>query len=182
MQDVADSRREWISDALQRFEGPLVRYAASILGDVDRARDVVQDTFLRLWTADREQVEVCLPAWLHTVCRNRALDVVRKERRMVPLDAVQPDARSTASFWERTQAETSERRERVADILGLLPHNQREVIRLKFQDALSYKEISQITGLSMSNVGYLIHVGIKTIRQKLADHQGTATAPEGATP
>lgn len=182
MQDIDDSRKEWILDALQRFEGPLVRYAANILGDVDQARDVVQDAFLRLWTADREQVQACLPAWLYTVCRNRALDMMRKERRMVPLDNIEVDACSTALSPARAQAETNERRERVADALSVLPYHQREVIRLKFQDALSYKEISQITGLSVSNVGYLIHVGVKTIRARLAEQVGTVTASQGATP
>jgi RNA polymerase sigma-70 factor (ECF subfamily) len=55
----------------------------------------------------------------------------------------------------------------VLDILGTLPANQQEVIRLKFQADLSYLEISQVTSLSVSNVGFLIHTGIKTIREKV---------------
>ena len=46
-----------------------------------------------------------------------------------------------------------------------LPDNQQEVIRLKFQNDLSYREISEITGLSVSNVGFLLHVGIKRLRE-----------------
>ena len=46
---------------------------------------------------------------------------------------------------------------------------QREVIRLKFQNGFSYQEISRISGYSVGNVGYLIHVGLKTIRGQLAD-------------
>jgi RNA polymerase sigma-70 factor (ECF subfamily) len=45
-----------------------------------------------------------------------------------------------------------------------LPENQREVIRLKFQSDLSYKEIAEITNLSVSNVGFLLHTGIKRLR------------------
>lgn len=52
-------------------------------------------------------------------------------------------------------------------VLETLPVSQQEVIRLKFQNELSYKEISQVTGLSVTNVGYLIHAGLKTIRQTL---------------
>ena len=51
--------------------------------------------------------------------------------------------------------------------LASLPTNQQEVIRLKVQDGLSYREISEVTGLSVSNVGFLLHRGIKTIRQQL---------------
>ena len=53
------------------------------------------------------------------------------------------------------------------DLLEQLPGNQQEVIRLKFQNGLSYREISGITGLSVSNVGVLIHYGLKAIRQKV---------------
>ena len=51
--------------------------------------------------------------------------------------------------------------------LGRLPENQQECIRLKFQNGLSYKEISEVTKLSVSNVGFLIHSGIKTIRSMM---------------
>ncbi len=56
---------------------------------------------------------------------------------------------------------------RVLRMLDDLPPNQREVIRLKFQNGFSYKEISRISGHSVSNVGFLIHTGLKTIRGRL---------------
>ena len=52
-------------------------------------------------------------------------------------------------------------------ILETLPVSQQEVIRLKFRNELSYKEISQVTGLSVTNVGFLIHAGLRTIRQTM---------------
>lgn len=60
--------------------------------------------------------------------------------------------------------EERERHAEVMTFLDRLPENQREVIRLKFQGDLSYKEISDVTGLSVSNVGFLIHTGIKRLR------------------
>ena len=56
---------------------------------------------------------------------------------------------------------------RVLDLLEILPVNQREVIRLKFQNGFSYQEISRISGHSVSNVGYLIHAGVKALRVHL---------------
>lgn len=58
---------------------------------------------------------------------------------------------------------------RVLRLLNALPANQRDVIRLKFQNGFSYREISRISGHSVTNVGYLIHTGLKTIRAQLAD-------------
>ena len=69
----------------------------------------------------------------------------------------------------RQSPSTMEQEEQLADILKILstlPANQQEVIRLKFQSDMSYAEISQITNLSVSNVGFLIHTGLKTIRER----------------
>jgi len=60
---------------------------------------------------------------------------------------------------------------RIVSMLDELPENQRAVIKLKFQKGMSYKEISKKTGLSVSNVGFLIHTAIKTLRGALEDHE-----------
>ncbi len=65
------------------------------------------------------------------------------------------------------QAEQNETAGRILDLVQDLPENQQTVLMLKFQGALSYKEIAGVTGLSVSNVGYLIHQGLTTLRQHL---------------
>jgi RNA polymerase sigma-70 factor (ECF subfamily) len=157
----------WVHVAVDRFEGPLTLYAARLLGNPDAARDVVQDTFLRLCAQDPERVEPHLAEWLFTVCRNRALDVLRKEGRMTRLS---DDHTDVCPSHEPSPAEALERQEsasRVLSLLEKLPASQREVIRLKFQNGFSYKEISRISGHSVSNVGFLIHTGLKTLRGQL---------------
>lgn len=158
---------ERVRSALERYEGPLVRYAARLTGDVESARDVVQDTFLKLCSTGPLPEDNHLAAWLFTVCRNRALDVVRKGKRMNPagetsVEAVESPAPSPAAVLEKR--ETSQN---VLQLLEALPPNQQEVIRLKFQDGLSYREISRVTGHSVGNVGFLIHTGLKAIRENL---------------
>ena len=67
--------------------------------------------------------------------------------------------------------EQQETTQRVLQFVEGLSENQREVVRLKFQNGLSYREISAITQLSVSNVGYLIHTAIRKLRAELgADH------------
>src|SRR5438876_33202 len=83
-----NGRVDWIAEAVERYEAPLSRYAARLVRDTDRARDVVQDTFLRLCRQDRRAIDGDLGPWLYTVCRNRAVDVLRKDRREEPLDQV----------------------------------------------------------------------------------------------
>lgn len=151
---------------LHRMQGPLIRYALQITGDLERARDVVQDTFLRLCSENRASFNGHLEPWLYTVCRNRALDVRRKEGRMNPLTeaTAEPTSSSPDPSVSMEQTETLSS---ALKILETLPASQQEVIRLKFQNELSYKEISQVTGLSVTNVGFLIHAGLKTIRQNM---------------
>lgn len=161
----------WVRSAVDRFEKPLTLYAAKLLGNPEAARDVVQETFLRLCPQNRDEVEPRLAEWLFTVCRNRALDILRKERRMTPLSEEQVDRCLSP---DPGPADVVERRDLAVKVLGLLdtlPIHQKEVIRLKFQNGFSYQEISRISGHSVSNVGYLIHAGMKTLRSQLRDGQ-----------
>lgn len=154
---MADPR--WVSETMERYEAQLVRYAFRITLDLERARDVVQDTFIRLWEADRTELDGSLAAWLFTVCRNRALDVIRKDRRMVSLTEAEEISAPSPEAESKADART------MLEALGRLPARQQEVLRLKFQNGLSYKEISAVTGLSVSNVGFVIHTGVMTLRR-----------------
>lgn len=166
---------DWVRSAVERFEKPLTLYAARLLGDPERARDVVQDTFLKLCAQSSAEIAPHLAEWLFTVCRNRATDVLRKEGRMTLLNDEHAQARTSP---EPPPPEIIEQREDAALALKLLeglPKGQQEVIRLKFQNGFSYKEISRISGYSVSNVGFMIHTGLKTIRTRLG-----ATRPASA--
>jgi RNA polymerase sigma-70 factor (ECF subfamily) len=160
---------QFVRRAVANYERPLIRYAARLLGDVERARDVVQETFLRLCCQKPADLEGHLAEWLFTVCRNRALDVQRKERRMTQVTDVQIADRPAGEPGPLERLERQDSAAKVVELLQTLPFNQQEVIRLKFQNGLSYREISNVTNLTVSNVGFLIHTAIKTLRQKLAD-------------
>lgn len=146
----------------------LTRYAASILGDTDAAKDVVQDSFIRLWREPREQVEDHVRPWLFRVCRNRALDQRRKGGRMRPLNEVDTATRPAEGQGPEEVAELRDSHEQVLVLMQQLPGNQREVVRLKFQNGLSYKEIASVTELSVSNVGFLLHTALKALRAQIA--------------
>ena len=158
------SRAEFITAALKRYETQLVRYAAWILGDIESAREVVQETFLKLCKEQRSRIENHLAQWLFVVCRNLAFDVRKKENRMSPLNDADIKAFTPRPLAALEQKETMTQ---VLRIVETLPKNQREVIYLKFQCDLSYKEIGEITRLSVTNVGFLIHSAIKSIRKEM---------------
>jgi RNA polymerase sigma-70 factor (ECF subfamily) len=161
------TRVEWVREAMGRHEAALLRYAQSLTGDPDLARDVVQDTFLKLCEQEPEELSDRLAPWLFTVCRNRVLDVVRKERRMSPLTEVDLETRESAGPNPAAAAATSDATTTVLALMDELPVNQREVVRLKFQGQMSYEEISAVTELSVGNVGFLLHTAIRTLRARM---------------
>lgn len=153
---------------LRRFELPLLQYAARILGDRDRARDVVQETFVEWQRARRRQSDAAPAKWLFTVCRNRALNICRKEKRMTYLDEEILDRAPGREPLPNERIEQKEASGFLLRIVATLPQRQQEVLQLKFQNDLSYQEISEITKLSVNHVGVLIHTALKTLRERYA--------------
>ena len=149
-------------------QGPLTRYATRLLGDADRARDVVQDTFLKLMGQPAGAIEGHVVEWLYTVCRHRALDVMRKEGRMRRFEEGQAEQVTAGDGRPGCDLEREEAQAAVLRLIGRLPPNQQEVVRLKFQHGFSYKEISRITALSVGNVGFLIHTAVTRLRREMA--------------
>ena len=157
----------WIRGVVQRYELPLVEYGQRITGCRERARDAAQDTFVRLQRLGSAGFGGGDPAkWLFTVCRNRCLDICRKERRMTYLDQETTAREPSRDPGPAEQLSRKEAAGFLLRILEKLPPRQQEVIQLKFQNGLSYQEISDITQLSVSNVGFLIHRGLKALRER----------------
>ncbi len=164
------TQEEFVERALEDFQSPLIGYAFTILHDLDLARDVVQDTFLKLCQQEPAKVRDHLKSWLFTVCRNRSLDILRKDKRSQPLDENQSQNLRDPSLQPDEEIEQQERLNQLTAYLDRLTSNQREVIILKFQQDLTYQEIQQITGLTISNIGFLIHSGLKRLREILPEN------------
>ena len=161
----ADSRD--LERLLRRFETPLVQFAMRITGDRERARDVVQETFVK-YQRNGASKNPEPATWLFTVCRNGALNVCRKEKRMIFLDEELIESRASEESLPHEQLEQKEAAGFLLKIVATLPPRQQEVIQLKFQNDLSYQQIAEITKTTVTNVGVLIHTGLKTLRQRYA--------------
>ena len=160
----------WLRGIVGRYEQPLLTFAARILGDPELARDVVQDTFIRLGQSGPWQFASGDPAkWLFKVCRNRAIDVCRRMKRLTFIDS---NALATHASEEASPADVLASRDDHGALLRLvarLPARQQEVIQLRFQNDLSYREIADITGLTETNVGFLLHTALKVLREHRAE-------------
>jgi len=172
MQSGRTAKRQEFEEIFNRFEVPLLQYARRITGDREQARDVVQETFVKFQRngALRHQDE---PAtWLFTVCRNGALNVCRKERRMMYVDEEVLEARENEQPMPFEQLQQKEATGFLLQIVGTLPPRQQEVIQLKFQNDLSYLQIAEILQTTTNNVGVLLHTALKTLRERYAQIAG----------
>lgn len=169
MEDSAS--QAWIDAAIEQYESPLLRYAQHFVFDLELARDVVQDTFLKLCKQSEPEVSPKLAKWLFTVCRNRAIDVCRKESRMkvASEDQISDQLVSQADDLASPTVglEKVETAEGLLQQLSRLPDQQQEVLRLKFHGGLTYREIAEVTGLTSSHVGVILHTAITKLRQRM---------------
>src|SRR5438046_8417563 len=164
----ANANSERMQVLLRRFEIPLLQFATRITGDRDRARDVVQETFIQFERKGATLNNGEPATWLFTVCRNRALNVCRKEKRMLFLDEELIEVREDEQPMPYEQLEQKEATGFLLRIVATLPPRQQEVIQLKFQNDLSYQQIAEITKTTANNVGLLIHTALRTLRQRYA--------------
>ncbi len=169
---MAESESDnWIKEAILAYESQLLRYALHFVRDPNQARDIVQDTFLQLCRNSKPELQERMPQWLYTVCRNRAIDVIRKESRVKQMPEIENQG---AALEPAAQAplpcqaiEASEAASGLMEQIATLPDRQQEVLRLKFHGGLSYKEIAEIMELTSTNVGFILHTAISKLRQQM---------------
>jgi len=140
-------------------ESALLRFAYGVVGHLETAQDLVQEAFLRLHEHWHE-VEHPKP-WLYRSVRNMALNYLRDHRKERQI--------SEGADWESespTAAQVLGRHEAVGVLRMLMaemPTQDQQLISWKYLNGLSYEEISQQSGLSISNVGYKLHHLLKSL-------------------
>ena len=152
---------------MANYESKLIRYAWRFTGDRERARDVVQDTFLKLVTTDRATLEGKLAPWLYTVCRNRALDVRQKEARMDVLEHTKLESRAGDGPGPDALAARNEDHAALLEALTSLSEDQQELFRLKFEHGMTYREIAAVVNRPLSSVNADLTKTLRTIRIRL---------------
>ena len=167
MEDL--EKQKWIRQAFAQYEGRLLRYVMKFTHR-EMASEIVQESFLKLLKQEHvEKIKGHELPWLFRVCRNSALDRLKKEKPMNHLkecDEIPYEGEMADQKMERQQREN-----KAAQILKNLNPTQREVVRLKFQEELSYKEISEVTGHSVSHVGVHHYESIKKLRDIAKESQ-----------
>jgi len=163
---------ETMEELFAALESPLLTYALRLVSQFSVAEDVVQEAFMRLHAQFDDVREP--KRWLYRTVHNLALNHIRDAGKIVSLELPSEQGASSAAETADPQPMPDEQIIRLEGIglvrlsLETLDDRSREVIRLKFNEDLSYKEISARTGLSTGNVGYLLHHALKAIADELA--------------
>ena len=163
---TGDDHRLWLHATFERLERPLIAYAMRLLGgNVEIARDCVQESFLRLCRENRSHVEGHVDAWLFKTCRNRAMDHHRQEARMMIDSDSMALATATAPTTEPAgYLSQCEEQEQLHHQIARLPSREQEVLSLRLGQGLSYKQIAEITDMSVSHVGVILHDAVTKLR------------------
>ncbi len=162
---------ETIEALFETLETPLLAYAYRLARSVEVAQDLVQEAFMKL-QVHFKQVREPKP-WLYRTVHNLAANHHRKSGRHISMQ-------QTTSTGETLLIESEDEgmlpdesivhQEAVGLVrisLESLDERSRRLIRLKFEEEMSYREIAEVTGLSVSNVGYVLHHAIKSLGVEL---------------
>lgn len=173
--DSAPSRERQFAAIVDHYEGALLRYAGRIVNDADLAQDVVQCVFIKLyqsWT-DAFTPTAQLSAWLYRVTHNCAVDMVRRTARRQRLHEEQAsEAAESSEPADVAARQTSEVAALVRRALGGLELRERQLVVLKIYEEKSYREMSEITGLTEGNVGYILHHAMKKLAGRIRQLRG----------
>ena len=180
---------EAFSRLVERYQRPVLSLIYRMVHDPVLAEDLAQEAFVRAYQRlDRYQPGRKFSSWLFKVAHNRTIDHLRRKQPVeVDLEAQADDGQSS---WEVLEAdedaasphrhlEMGETARSISGALADLRDNYREVLVLRFEHELSYQEIADVTGASLSSVKVQLHRARKALAREL-EKRGV-DAPEAFT-
>jgi RNA polymerase sigma-70 factor (ECF subfamily) len=166
------------TELVEKYKQPVMNLVYRTLRDATEAEDLAQNVFVQVYkSAYRYKSSAKFSTWLFTIARNLCLNEIRRRSRhpAESLDATFPDqddqplhqVEDKKTFSPPESLLQGELQNKIEQALADLPENQRTAILLCRQDELSYEEIAEILGCSLSATKSLIHRGRETLKEKL---------------
>ncbi len=164
---------------MNRYQDRVFRTVYRFVGDAENTRDLVQDIFLKVYrSAHSYKPNAELFTWLYRIIANHCINFSVKQKKDPLFRAEDQSQQSVSSAAPLIHADSpeknfirQERSRRVRQALNTLPERQKLAITLLRFDGLSYREISEILGCSVSAVESLIFRGMETLKTLLAENQ-----------
>lgn len=168
----ADAVNEMVSRKLPR----LLALAGRLLGDAEEARDVAQESFMRIWkqAAQWRSGQARFDTWLHRVALNLCYDRIRRRKEHLHDDSDDYLELADPAPLPDAQLEADARSEQMAAALAALPDRQREAIVLQYYQELSNIEAAQLMNISVDALESLLSRARRNLRNHLAESHGDA--------
>ncbi len=172
--------RTAFAELVRRYQAPLFTFSLRYLRDRDRARDVTQETFLRLVRRAAEfKHESRFSTWIYTITRNLCIDELRrqKHRRHPSLDdggsagLTIGDRLADPDSDPEREASATRLRDGIARAIELLPDEQREVFLLRQVGGVPFQEIARITSTAENTVKSRMRYAMQRLQKELADFE-----------
>jgi len=161
---------------VRRYSDTIVRFSHHMVGDFQVAEDIAQDTFLKAFShIGRLEDAAKFATWLYSIARHLCLDWIRARRSTVSMDVLESDGVEISGGPDdlpERYLETGEMHGRVLAELQRLRPDYREILLMKHVYELSYKEIGEMAGLSVSAVGEKLSRVREILRKKLRSVSG----------
>ena len=142
-------------------ESQLIRYAYGLVHRREVAEEIVQDAFLKL---HKHWGEVENPqAWIYRAVRNLAFNHLRKVKK----EEVQAQVVDISEGAPENRVEHMEAIGNMRLLMAELPDEEKQLVRLKYEEDLSYSEIAEKVGIKVGNVGYKLHHILKKLGESL---------------
>ncbi|MBN2684342.1 MAG: sigma-70 family RNA polymerase sigma factor [Pontiellaceae bacterium] len=167
--EVSEPETLQLETVIDDYQTVLLRYAAGVLNNADAAQDVVQEVFIRLhenWTRLRER-GAQLRSWLYRTTHNASVDYIRKESRLRFLHERKSQETAEQQQASARPSHQDELEALVYEHINMLKPREREVLVLRLQDEMSYRQIAEVLDRSEGYVGTLIHTATKKLTQSL---------------
>lgn len=143
---------EEYNNSVDKYSDGLYRFILKNIKDQNIARDIVQDSFEKLWRKVNDVSYEKVKSYLFTTAYHTMIDAIRKDKNMENIDKVNPD------HYSQVQ-QHSDLQKVLHEALDRLPEIQRSVILLRDYEGYSYREIAEITGLNETQVKVYIYRG-----------------------
>lgn len=138
--------------SVEEYADSVYRFIRGNLKDEDRANDIVQDSYEKLWRHVAEIEYSVVKSWLFSTAYHTMIDVIRKEKRMTTLE----ESYENNLIYE---SQYSDLNEILHTAIERLPDQQRTSVLLRDYEGYSYKEIGEITGQTEAQVKINIYRG-----------------------
>lgn len=142
------------------YSDNLYRFVLKNIKDDEKAKDIVQDSFIKLWEKKDEVNPDKLKSYLFTTAYHKLIDTVRRDKKQGDFDAVKEENLSTENHYSNLQ-------EILHEAIEQLPEDQKAVILLRDYEGYAYNEIAEMTGMSESQVKVYIFRGRKFLKNYL---------------